>query len=152
MLLHTRDFSAWLELLSRQSGHGRARTDFKNNDYDNGTKTELPISEIDQGDIKKSAYTNCIGNGITRLLGIRNLTYADLEEFAGIRKEQITKVEYKKNGKTQQKIASEESQTTEMFVEDIRKKEGKNAKGQPWTIYTIKGNNGEFRTFDLKNC
>lgn len=63
------------------------------------TRVELPVSEIDPGDVKKSAYTNLIGNGITRLLGIRNLTYEDLKEFAGITKEQITSVEYKKYGK-----------------------------------------------------
>jgi len=34
----------------------------------------------------------------------------------------------------------------------ISVKRRENAKGQPWTIYTIKGNNGEFRTFDLKTA
>jgi len=57
---------------------------------------ELPPSEIDPGDVKKSAYTNLLGNGITRMLGIRNLTYDDLAEFAGIQKSQITSVEFKK--------------------------------------------------------
>ncbi len=57
---------------------------FKKYSYSNGDKTELPASEIDRGDVKKSAYTNLIGNGITRLLGIRNMTYDDLQEFAGI--------------------------------------------------------------------
>ena len=62
-------------------------------------RNELPPSEIDPGDVKKSAYTNLLGNGITRLLGIRNLTYEDLAEFAGIKKEQITSVEYKRGGR-----------------------------------------------------
>lgn len=62
-------------------------------------RIELPVSEIDRGDVKKSAYTNLIANGITRLLGIRNLTYADLTEYAGITKDQVTVVEYKKGGK-----------------------------------------------------
>ena len=66
---------------------------------DKRTRTELPVSEIDPGDVKKSAYTNLLANGITRLLGIRNLTYEDLREFAGITKEQIGAVEYKKGGK-----------------------------------------------------
>ena len=65
----------------------------------NKTRVELPVSEIDPGDVKKSAYTNLLANGITRLLGIRNLTYEDLREFAGITKEQIVSVEYKKSGK-----------------------------------------------------
>lgn len=63
------------------------------------TRVELPVSEIDPGDVKKSAYTNLLANGITRLLGIRNLTYEDLVEFAGIKKEQVTSVEYKRGGK-----------------------------------------------------
>ena len=74
---------------------------FKKYRYDGNERIELPVSEIDRGDVKKSAYTNLLGNGITRLLGIRNLTYEDLREFAGITKEQVTHVEYKKGGKPQ---------------------------------------------------
>lgn len=62
-------------------------------------RVELPASEIDPGDVKKSAYTNLVGNGITRLLGIRNLTYEDLEKYAGIKKEDLASVQYKKGGK-----------------------------------------------------
>ena len=62
-------------------------------------RIELPASEIDRGNVKKSAYTNLLGNGITRLLGIRNLTYEDLKDCAGIRKEDIASVAYKKDGK-----------------------------------------------------
>ena len=58
-------------------------------------RTALPPSAIDKGDVKKAAYTNLLGNGITRILGLRNLTYEDLKEFAGITKDQIQKVEYK---------------------------------------------------------
>lgn len=54
-----------------------------------------PPTEIDRGDVKKAAYTNCIGNGITRLLGIRNLTWDDLAT-AGIKKEDVHKIEYGK--------------------------------------------------------
>ena len=54
---------------------------------------ELPASEIDKGDVKKGAYTNCIGNGVTRLLGIRSLTYDDLRD-SGIDISKITKIDY----------------------------------------------------------
>lgn len=64
-------------------------------------KIELPPSEIDKGDVKKAAYTNLLANGITRLLGIRNLTYEDLNKYAGIRQDQVSTVEYKKGGKSQ---------------------------------------------------
>jgi len=59
----------------------------------NGERKELPPSEIDKTDVKKAAYTNLIGNGITRLLGIRNLTWEELKE-AGITKEKATTVDY----------------------------------------------------------
>lgn len=55
----------------------------------------LPPSEIDKGTVKKSAFTNLLVNGITRLLGIRNLTWKDIEEYAGINKKQLIGVEYK---------------------------------------------------------
>ena len=61
---------------------------FKRYVYVNGERKELPPSEIDPGDVKKAAYTNCIGNGITRLLGLRNISYDDLEKVAGIKREQ----------------------------------------------------------------
>lgn len=72
---------------------------FKKYKYGDDQRIELPPSEIDPGDVKKAAYTNLLGNGITRMLGIRNLTYDDLQEFAGISKNQITSVEFKKGGK-----------------------------------------------------
>lgn len=57
-------------------------------------KKPKPVSEVDRNDVKKSALTNLIGNGITRILGIRNLTWADLAE-AGIKKEDVKSIEYK---------------------------------------------------------
>lgn len=50
---------------------------------------------LDRRDLKMAAMTNLLGNGITRLLGIRNLTYEDLEKFAGIKKDQIKGVKYR---------------------------------------------------------
>lgn len=62
----------------------------------NGEKVTLPASEITLGDVKKAAYTNCLANGISRLLGIRNLTWEDLEKFAGIKREEVSRIEYRK--------------------------------------------------------
>lgn len=69
----------------------------------NGEKITLPASEITLGDVKKAAYTNCLANGISRLLGIRNLTWEDVEQFAGIKREQVSRVEYR-----QRKLQSED--------------------------------------------
>jgi hypothetical protein len=78
-------------------GSRSSRDDFfKKYVWENGKKVgEKPL---DKRDLKMAALTNLLGNGITRLLGIRNLTYADLQEFAGITKDNIGKVEYKKGG------------------------------------------------------
>ncbi len=58
-------------------------------------KFEIPPTEIDKADVMKSAITNAIGNGISRILGIRNLTWDDLKE-AGLNPERISKIEYSK--------------------------------------------------------
>lgn len=54
----------------------------------------IPPSEIDRNDVKKGAMTNCLGNGISRLLGIRNMTWDELEQ-AGIKRETVGKVTYR---------------------------------------------------------
>lgn len=118
----------------------------------NNIKIELPPSEIDRGDVKKAAYTNCIGSGITRILGLRNMTYEDLEEFAGITKDMIGKVDYKKKGKQEEGIKSEGALTVSIGIADIRKQTGTNAKTKkPWTKYVVKSGDGvEYGTFDEK--
>ena len=124
---------------------------FKKYSYVNGDKTELPPSEIDRGDVKKSAYTNCIGSGITRILGLRNMTYEDLQEFAGISKEDIGVIDYKKKGKTDSGIASEGSQKITASVSDVRKKTGEK-NGKQWTSYIVKAGEGEYKTFSESNA
>lgn len=59
-----------------------------------------PPSEIDRNDVKKGAMTNCIGNGISRLLGIRNLTWDELKA-AGISQEKTGTVNYKSSDPNQ---------------------------------------------------
>lgn len=55
-------------------------------DFFVGRKDPKPISEIDEGNVRKAAYTNCIGRGIKELIGLGNLTWEDLET-AGIKKD-----------------------------------------------------------------
>jgi hypothetical protein len=127
--------------------------DYSQKDGDgNNVKTELPASEIDRGDVKKAAYTNCIGNGITRILGLRNMTYEDLAEFAGITPDMIGKVDFKKKGKQEEGIKSEGALTAIISIADIRKQTGTNKKtNKPWTKYIVKSGEGaEYGTFDEK--
>jgi len=80
---------------------------FKKYDYikvpgQSDKKTERPLADLDKRDIKMAAMTNLLGNGITRILGIRNLTWDDLEKFAGITQADVlNKINYKKNGEEQ---------------------------------------------------
>lgn len=116
-------------------------------------RKELPPSELDKGDLKKAAYTNLLGNGITRLLGLRNLTWQDLLEFAGITRDQIARVDYKKNGKTDTGIASEGALTVTSGVTDVRKTSGTNAKtGKQWTQYIVKAGDFDYKTFSESNA
>ena len=124
---------------------------------------EMPAGAIDIGDVVKSAYTNLIGNGITRLLGIRNLTYDDLAE-SGIDVSQITKVEYKSKVKSPQSKSSQavinqkgcasESAKNDVGimigVENVTMSNGEKD-GKAWTKYHIKDTSGgDWTTFDKK--
>jgi hypothetical protein len=52
-----------------------------------------PLSQVDEPSVMKAAHTNLIVNGITHMLGLRNLTWEQLEQ-AGIDVSKIQKVEY----------------------------------------------------------
>ncbi|MBT9166759.1 MAG: hypothetical protein DDT19_00083 [Syntrophomonadaceae bacterium] len=56
---------------------------------------DIPPLEIDRNDVKKAAYTNLLGNGITRILGLRGLTWDDLKA-TNIDKSKVDRVEYEK--------------------------------------------------------
>ena len=127
---------------------------FRKYKYENNEKIELPVSAISKDDVKKSAYTNLIGNGITRLLGIRNLTYDDLKA-SGLDVSKITKVEYKKGGKPpitspQTKPNTEpgksENQKVVTCIKEITQKPGKNNSVR----YKISGETADYYAFDSK--
>ena len=120
---------------------------FKRYVYVNGERKELPPSEIDPGDVKKAAYTNCIGNGITRLLGLRNISYEDLEKVAGIKREQITKIKYGSKDKPTTETPQTETQEIIGEVSDVRMKKGKTKSGKDYTLYTILIGDEQYKTF-----
>lgn len=65
-------------------------------DEEGKTKKEKvlkPFSEIDETNIMKSSYTNFLVNAITRLIGLRGLTYDQLKD-AGIDVGKISSVRY----------------------------------------------------------
>ncbi len=67
--------------------------------WDRQAQEFKPLPEVDETNIMKAAYSNMMVNGITRLLGIRNLTWEQLEKF-GICRDKVSKVEYGKSGAT----------------------------------------------------
>ena len=70
-------------------GRRSSRDDFFRVRYvrkgDKRERIELPPEEVDEGNVRMAAFTNWINNGIKRLLGLRNLTWEDLEA-AGIKR------------------------------------------------------------------
>jgi hypothetical protein len=75
---------------------------FKKYLYDQNGK-RIGEKPLDRRDLKMAAMTNLLGNGITRLLGIRNLTWDDLKTYAGITQDMVKgKVIYRQSGKQQE--------------------------------------------------
>lgn len=59
--------------------------------------TAKPLSEIDETNIRKAAYSNMVVNGVTRILGIRNLTWEQVRS-GGVDQNKAAKVNYAKGG------------------------------------------------------
>ena len=70
----------------------------------------LDSIEVDETNIMKASYSNFVVNGITHLLGLRNLTWEQVEN-AGINKSKVLKVEYQKG--SQKVEATETEQKTQ---------------------------------------
>ena len=133
---------------------------FKQNVWENNVKTEKDVRDRDnKRDVKMAALTNLLGNGITRILGIRNLTYADLEKFAGIKQDEVKGVKYNKTAnnppmkapseKKQGETTSDNTVVASIIVAEVLETSGTNKKtGKEWTKYTIKDDAGtEYGTF-----
>lgn len=67
-----------------QDGSRNARDEFfagKRTDRNGNAQKQKTVDEIDLGDVKRAAYTNCLNNGIKRILpGLRNLDINALEQ------------------------------------------------------------------------
>lgn len=72
-----------------------------------------PLSEIDETNIRKAAYSNMVVNGVTRILGIRNLTWEEVQS-GGIDPSKASKVTYGKGGNGGGKIS--EAQAKRFFA------------------------------------
>lgn len=63
--------------------------------WDSSKKIYKELHDVDETNVMKAAYSNLMVNGITRVLGIRNLEWSDLEPF-GITKDKVARVDYNK--------------------------------------------------------
>lgn len=64
----------------------------------------LPQAEVDETNILKAAYSNFMHNAVTKVLGMRNLTWDDLKA-AGVDVEKVIKVDYKSKGTTSEQAS-----------------------------------------------
>lgn len=71
------------------------------------------LSEIDETNIMKAAYTNCVSNGVTRLLGLRNLTWEQVSK-SGITRDKVATVKYAAGGAGGGKVS--EPQVKRLFA------------------------------------
>lgn len=95
-------------------------------------------SEVDVTNIIRKANTNMEVNGITRLLGIRSMSWEDLAE-AGIQRNATGAVNFK----------SKEAQTVEGLISEGSSRSGEK-NGKKWTVYNITVNGIRMSTFDNK--
>jgi hypothetical protein len=109
---------------------------------------ELPPSEIDKGDLKKAAYTNLLGNGITRLLGLRNLTWEDIKEYAGITKDQVGAWMEKKEteGSIGNRVGERSTVTVDVSMSAWPRSRRKTEPGEK---YIIKNGNATYDTLQV---
>ena len=56
------------------------------------------LSDVDETNIQKAAYSNMVMNGVTRLLGIRNLSWDELREITGdgVKEDKVDHAEFKR--------------------------------------------------------
>lgn len=77
-------------------------------------------SEVDETNIVKAAYSNCLANAVTRFLGIRNMTWEEVEQFAKFKRDEVAGVQYKKN-QAQESGSSPQSPDGKIIVEGLVK-------------------------------
>lgn len=85
-----------------QDGSRSARDEFfagKRSDKNGNALKQKNVDEIDLGDVKRAAYTNCLNNGIKRILpGLRNLDVSALES-AGLKVSEIRGYTFKEGSR-----------------------------------------------------
>jgi hypothetical protein len=81
-------------------GHCSSRDQFLGStEFKDGEGAKRKEWEVEEGNIRQAAYTNCTNNGITRILGVRNLSWERLCTLLGVERESFGKVDYEHGAK-----------------------------------------------------
>ena len=98
------------------------------------------VETVDPADLVKAAVTNFEVQAITRLLGFRGMTWADLEEY-GIRQDQAAKVTYRPGGETQ--AAAAVTGAAAEIREKLEAMSGEHALEQLYILTKFQGKDGQ---------
>lgn len=75
---------------------------------EDGTREARPLFEVNEENLMKHAYTNCLANGVIALVGLKGITWEDLERY-GIEKGKATHIQFRS---TKRELQRNESQST----------------------------------------
>lgn len=112
--------------------------------WDSHAQAFKALAEVDETNIMKAAYSNMMVNGITRLLGIRNLTWEQLEKY-GIAKDKVAKVDYRNGGVVTDEEKKKQDEVAKMLLE-LCYSDQEAAKKQLLEITAFKGKDGKMVT------
>ncbi len=106
---------------------------------------ELPQSEVSETNIMKACGTNGRRNAIVRLTGLGNLTWEELEEMAGIKRDSATKVEYKSQKKAPENPEEDDKQRQELrqILLEMNNEDAGEAGNHLEKLTTFKGRDGQ---------
>jgi hypothetical protein len=78
---------------------------------------DVPLDQIDRQDVRKAAYTNCVGSGVSRLLGIRSMTWEEVEEFASFKRGDAKGVKREGKGEMSEEAKNQRDEIRRMVLE-----------------------------------
>jgi hypothetical protein len=87
-------------------GHCSSRDQFLGTGTGEGDDRTRELYEVDEGNIRQAAYTNMIVNGVTRILGVRNLSWERLEGLLGAKRDEFASAEFRQGSRGGGKGAS----------------------------------------------
>lgn len=104
-----------------------------------GTKGGEPkaLKDIDIPSVMKKAETNLRRRAVTKPLGLDNVTWKELKQFAGITKDMVVKVEYGGKSGIEKKELTDNDKTR---LQDIKK----------WTAEIFEGNKGKAKDYYIE--